>query len=107
MRKYEELCQLMGGYLHEDFAEEFGSPWNAVDSFVDGSPDWAPLVSSQIREILASVTSEEDLAQVVHHVLGSAYSVTADGWTYREWLEAVANRVEEALRADNPESATE
>ena len=42
---------------------------------------------------------EEEVRRVVLDDLGSCYLAEVDGWTYRGWLEAVADRVDEVLRS--------
>jgi hypothetical protein len=98
MTPYVGLDQLMG-HFHEDFMEDYGDPWVAVDDFVRGNREFARLIPGEVRFLLQSGASESELSRTVHDVLGSAYLPTADGWTYRGWLEAVADRVEEILRA--------
>jgi hypothetical protein len=99
MTEFESLRLLLGGYLHEDFNDEFGDSWRAVDGFAVNEPEDPPHIRDEVTRLLASVSSEAELRRIVLDELGSCYLPEADGWTYRGWLEAVADRVDETLRS--------
>lgn len=89
---------LLGGYLHEDWQETYHDAWLAVEGFVHFEDDYAPLVRNEITEVLDQFQSEADLHRRLLR-LGLGYHPPADGWTsYRDWLLAVADRVDEILR---------
>ena len=88
---------LLGGYLHEDFADFHGNAWGAVDAFVQNQPEYAPQLRRQITELISASPSEADLERALV-VLGLNYLPTADGWdSHRTWLLAVADRVDQLL----------
>lgn len=98
MTHYEALEQLLGGYLNEDWADDYADPWQAVDDFPRSQPSYALKLRGEIEDILRHCTSENALdAQLTR--LGLGYRIQAHGWTsHRTWLLAVGDRVEEVLR---------
>ena len=98
MTQYPALEQLLGGYLHEDWGDDYTDVWQAVDAFVDRQPSHAPAVPGEITRLLSECDSETVLEQRLTD-LGLAYYPPGLGWqSYRAWLLAVGNRVEQALR---------
>jgi CdiI immunity protein len=97
MKSWEALECLLGGYFHEDFIDLYGSAWGAVDSYAQGQPDYAPQLRREITELLSTCKSEAELDSALVD-LGTCYLPEADGWvSYRAWLLAVADRVDEIL----------
>lgn len=39
MKQFPALYQFLGGYLHEDWADDYPDLWHAVDDFIDGEPE--------------------------------------------------------------------
>jgi contact-dependent growth inhibition (CDI) system CdiI-like immunity protein len=99
MTDFASLRLLLGGYLHEDFDDEFGDSWGAVEAFAQNEPEDPPHIREDITRLLATVSSEEEVRRLVLDEFGSYYLAEVDGWTYRGWLEAVADRVDQALRS--------
>jgi hypothetical protein len=96
--EYEALEQLLGGYLNEDWADDYADPWQAVDDFPRSQPSYALKLRREVGNIIRQYPSENALfARLLR--LGLGYRIQAAGWTsHREWLLAVADRVEEILR---------
>jgi CdiI immunity protein len=98
MKHLEALGQLLGGYLHEDWADDYPDLWHAIDDFVDGEPEWAPRLRAHVEQVLNQCPTEQEIQQSLRE-LGMVYYPQGDGWnSYRDWLRAVADRVEETLR---------
>lgn len=98
MKHLQALEQLLGGHLHEDWADDYADVWEAVDAFVHGQPSYAQAVPSEIKELLDRCDSEAALEQCLIE-LGLVYYPPGLGWSsYRTWLLAVGDRVEEVLR---------
>lgn len=96
--KYEALEQLLGGYLNEDWADDYADPWQAVDDFVHGQHSDALHLRHAIEEVISQYPSEDDLFPRLLR-LGLGYRIQFHGWTsHRDWLLAVADRVDEVLR---------
>jgi hypothetical protein len=97
MNDLNALCHLVDAYLHEDFADLYGSAGGAVDTYARNEPQHAPQLRSEITELLSTCKSESDLEKVLDD-LGIGYLPTGDGWdSHRTWLLAVADRVDEIL----------
>jgi len=97
MSDLESLDQLLSGYLNEDWYLEYGDPWVAVEAFVREEPDYAPSLRTDVQRAMAAADSDLELERCLDS-LGLGYAATTAGWdTYRNWLVAVADRVEELL----------
>jgi hypothetical protein len=96
--EYEALEQLLGGYLNEDWTDDYADPWQAVDDFVQSEHSDAVNLRLEITDIIRQYPSEDALdAQLTR--LGLGYRIQFNGWTsHRDWLLAVADRVEKVLR---------
>jgi hypothetical protein len=99
MTDFESLRLLLAGYLHEDFHDDYGDAWGAVDAFALNEPEDPPHVREDVTRLLATVSSEQEVRRIVLDDFGSCYLAEVDGWTYREWLQAVADRVDEILQS--------
>jgi hypothetical protein len=85
---YPQLYALIGGYFHQDWADEFeGLPRAALDGFTaPGGPE----VNAAAAEIDALLRSHDDLqlAKILER-FDNNYNYAFDGYTARTWLEAV------------------
>jgi CdiI immunity protein len=97
MSDLEALHHLLGAYLNEDWYLDYGDPWLAVEAFTRDEPEHAPAVNADIRRAVIESTSDGALEQRLDR-FGLGYAATEDGWSsYRAWLLAVADRVEQLL----------
>lgn len=95
--KFEALEQFLGGYLHEDWADDYPDLWHAVDDFTDGEPHCAPRFGTEVRQVLDQCHTEQEIEQLLDE-LHISYYPPGDGWkSYRAWLLAVAAHVEKNL----------
>lgn len=96
--EYEALEQLLGGYLNEDWADDYADPWQAVEDFPPSQGSYALRLRPEIEDIIRQYPSEDALfARLLR--LGLGYRIQFHGWTsHRDWLLAVADRVDEVLR---------
>ncbi len=93
----------LASYLHEDWADDYPTSWDAIDDFATGEPLHASLLRHEVELAIDKFPADTALAQRLFD-LGLRYCPSADGWpTYREWLLAVADRVDELLRGQPPE----
>jgi hypothetical protein len=98
MNQYPALEQLLGGHLHEDWADDYADVWQAIDAFVARQPSYAPAAPGEIAQLLDECGSDGVLEQRLED-LGLVYYPPGLGWkSYRTWLLAVSDRLEEALR---------
>jgi hypothetical protein len=97
MKPLDALKQLLGGYLHEDWADDYPDLWAAIDDFVDGEPECAPRFRADVDVLLNRCDTEQEIQQAMRQ-LGMVYYPPGGGWSsYRAWLLAVADRVEQNL----------
>ncbi|MDQ2837477.1 MAG: contact-dependent growth inhibition system immunity protein [Actinomycetota bacterium] len=87
---------LLRTYFHEEWADDGGSAWSVVSTYAEES-DLAVLLSGEIADALRDAPSEEQLRRLILKDLACGYDPAADGWTYRGWLTAVSERVEQQL----------
>ncbi len=98
MNQLPALEQLFGGYLHEDWADDYADVWQAVDDFVRSQPSYAPAVRGEVEQVLTECKSEATLEECLDG-LGLVYYPPGLGWSsYRTWLIAVADRVDDVRR---------
>ena len=93
------LTELVQGYFHEDWVDDYSGPWDVVDEFIRDDPQLAADLPAEVNSILQDNPSEENLKQLLLYELHCGYYIEADGWTYRGWLLAVADRVKQATAA--------
>ena len=98
MSDLKALSTLVGGYLNEEWPEDYGDPGAAIEAFVRHEPDCAPSLRSDIEELVAEQISDQEVEKQLGK-FGLGYRPSVDGSIrYRTWLLAVADRVEEILR---------
>jgi hypothetical protein len=92
------LETLIGAYFHEDWKDDYGDPWSAIDDFARGENQSADEIRDLVAETLQLYPTEAALDQYLFDI-GLRYRIEADGWTsHRDWLLAVADRVDSILR---------
>lgn len=97
-RDFPALRHLLQGYLNEDWPEEYGQPWKAIEDFIQGEPDFSAALGDEIWHAILSCSEESELESLVIRDLGSGYFPPADGWTFQSWLIDVARRVRAATQ---------
>jgi hypothetical protein len=68
--------------------------WGAVDDFLTHERELANGLPRDVADLLSHVTSEAELRSAVLGPYDSWYLAEFGGWTYRNWLRAVSQRVE-------------
>ena len=94
MTQYPNLWQFFAGYLGPDWPDEYANEWAALDEYLRDDPDAAPMFCREVQALLAEHPSEEAVRQVIFDDFKSAY--LADGWKYRDWLQALSDHVAKA-----------
>jgi hypothetical protein len=89
--------QLLQGYFNLDWIEDYDSPWDVVEAFARDESELAERLPAEIADVLSNMPTEENLRNLLLNEFFCGYLPTADGWTYRAWLQAVADRVEQTL----------
>ena len=94
---YADLARLLGGYLHQDFPEEYGSADGAVRAFAEDGPERVDGAAAEIGGLLDEDRSDADLAALLTR-LGSCHRPESDGHTPRSWLAHVRELLTAAAR---------
>src|SRR4051812_37437691 len=89
MTKYPSLFLFFGGYLNEDWPDEYADEWVALDEYLRDNPHSASGFSPEVQALLVENASEGELRKVLFDDLGCAYSAERAGWKYRDWLQAM------------------
>ena len=96
-RKLTALHQLLSGYLHQDWPEEFDTDVSALRAAVESEPKEMVLEAVEdIDAVLGASLSEDDLRKLVVRTLGCYFEPAAEGITYDQWLRRVRNIFTEA-----------
>ncbi|MFL6162930.1 MAG: contact-dependent growth inhibition system immunity protein [Jatrophihabitantaceae bacterium] len=98
MTDYPLLWQFFGGYLNEDWPDEYANEWAAVDAFARDAPAKVDAFRSEIAALLAEHPMEEDVRKLVFDDLASCYLAEVDGWKYRDWLKALSDHAAKVVR---------
>ncbi|MBS0661197.1 MAG: hypothetical protein JSR82_23510 [Verrucomicrobia bacterium] len=94
-RRFHSLRTLLGGYLHEDWADEFDRWEEALAHYLRQEP--AAEVERcrvELRELVVTRRTDAELGAFCQD-LGCAY-LPDGGW--RKWLKAVLTQLERAAR---------
>lgn len=94
------LTSLARAFFHEDWVDLYGDdPMAVVDEFARQQKATAPHLPGEVEALLSRDPSEEAL-RLTFATLDFSYDPIEDGFTYREWLVAVAARVAKVLTED-------
>jgi hypothetical protein len=90
---YPQLHQFLGGYFHQDWAED-GDAWQpVVDDFSAESPGSVVVdTAAELRALLGAGFADIDLAVMLER-LGGSVVPSAFGMTATSWLGAVLQRL--------------
>ncbi|CCK29135.1 hypothetical protein BN159_4756 [Streptomyces davaonensis JCM 4913] len=94
--RFLALSQLLGAYFCQDFPDWYGSWEEAIDDYLgDMDGEEAGRAAEEITQILAIVTSDQELKQATH-ILGLEL-LPPRGMTLRRWLEGMRHRISSAM----------
>jgi hypothetical protein len=82
------LSQFFAAYFHEDWQCDDPTADEVVRRFMRDAGSEVPKALADLLGLLSSTADEHELEQVIFR-LGAYYLPTADGWTWRGWLEHV------------------
>lgn len=86
-REYPTLYQLFGGFFHEDWREEHGSPDAAVQAFIREAPPQAIAAArDELDALLSRAYDDVALTRLLTIGFGSDYVPANDGSTSTQWL---------------------
>jgi len=103
--QYPELEQIMGGYFHQDWFDEFRdrgeNPSKEIvlqQMLLQKSVSRKQAAVGELERLLASTRDEETLRQVIVHDMGAQVNPRLDGSTMHAWLEHIADLLRESLQ---------
>jgi hypothetical protein len=89
-REFPHLCQLMGGYFHQDWDLVGPDTESVLEGFASvNTRNEVSLAHSELETLLSRCLDESELAKNLD-TLGCYYYPIGDGITYDEWLRQVA-----------------
>ena len=98
MTAYPTVGSFLGGYMHQDWYDEYPDEWAALDDFLaDGPPENARAFRTEIGALLTEHPAEDDVRRIVLDELGSCCLVEVGGWKYRDWLKALSDRAAQSI----------
>lgn len=88
--KIESLAQLLGGYFHQDWSDEFDSDVTALQAIIDSeTKDQIRAVIEEIERLLADARSEIELRDILINEVGCHFHPESQGISYEQWLKKV------------------
>jgi len=88
--KIENLAQLLGGYFHQDWPDEFDSDETALQAIIDSeTTDQIRAGVEEIERLLADTRSEIELRDFLINEVGCYFDPESQGISYEQWLKKV------------------
>lgn len=82
-KKLDPLRQLLGGYFHQDWTEEFDSDASAFQSIIESEPkEQLAAGVDEIGALLAASLPEGDLTAILIGQVGCYFDPSSEGITY-------------------------
>jgi hypothetical protein len=89
-REFPALYQLFGGYFHEDWKVEHGSPDAAVRAFIaEAPPEAITAASAELDRLLSSGFDDAALTRLLDDGFRCDYVPASDGIATSDWLARV------------------
>jgi len=102
--QYPELDQIMGGYFHQDWFDEFRDRGEKPSKEIvlqqmlrQNSVTRKKAAVQQLERLLECTPDEEKLRHVIVNEMGAQVDPRVDGSTMRAWLEHVVDLLRESL----------
>jgi hypothetical protein len=87
----DDLSQILGAYLHQDWADEFDSDDSALRSAVGAEPkEKIAAARRAVDRLLASQLTDTELRDELTDRLGCYFDPGSKGMTYQQWLARVS-----------------
>ena len=93
--RYPELVALFGGYFHQDFDFDYGSPEETIDAYArDVGPERSRGFVREMRALLAA-SPDDELERMLERS-GNCYAFETRAFDARGWLTYVVERLDAA-----------
>jgi hypothetical protein len=96
-QQYPALWQLLGGYLHQDWQDDYESPSAALRDFVSGEPSYVVDLPTEIEKVLNSTPDDAALEETLVD-LGSGFLPSGAGQNPREWLRSLKDETQRLMQ---------
>ncbi|WP_048438935.1 contact-dependent growth inhibition system immunity protein [Caenimonas sp. SL110] len=94
---FPNLEELIGGYFHQDWADDATSSVGVLDRYLSEWPlEDVPKVQAELAVVLQQ--SDEEIPRTLS-ALGNSFDPACEGVSYRQWLDQIRTRLAEFLRA--------
>jgi hypothetical protein len=91
--EFKVLEQLLGGYFHQDWVDEFETEAFVLQTIVQLEPkEKIESGAMEIQRLLAMSLSEVDLKALIVEQIGCYFDPTSEKKTYRHWLGLILER---------------
>lgn len=97
MTKYPNLRQYFGGYLNQDWRDDYADEWAALEDYLRDNPSGANGFCPEAQALLSEHDSEQEVRTIILDELWCAYLAEAHGWRYRDWLRALSDYAAKAI----------
>jgi hypothetical protein len=89
IEEYPTLFQLLGGQLNQDWTDEYASPDEAIQAFIDEWPvESKDAARRELDDFIDRIRGIPNPARALFE-LSCCYDPTVDGWSVVSWLEHV------------------
>jgi hypothetical protein len=105
MTRYFNLFQFFGGYLGQDWPDEYANEWDALDDYLRENPVSASRFCPEAQALLDEHLSEEELHRFISYDLACAFAAEVGGWKYRDWLQALSDHAAKRSGTRRPHDA--
>ena len=97
MTRYPVLDYFFGGYMHQDWREDYPDEWAALDDFIRSEPEGSAAgFCKEASQLLATEPTEAELRELLLEDFGAAAMVENKGWKYRDWIQAMSDHAAKA-----------
>ena len=97
MTTYPQLAHLARAYFHQDYDLDAPAPADVIGNFLGGEePAAISELAVEIRSILDSGMTDSQIGGLWIKTLQASYEPAKDGLTYRAWLTATLNALQQS-----------
>lgn len=98
-KNHLELQQFLAGHFNQDWPDDHASADDVISSFIaDSSKKTLTKVNTELREVLLSDRTEQELQEYLFFELGCNYYYPNEWESGKGWLKHVSSRLMETRR---------
>jgi CdiI immunity protein len=88
MSDYPTLSYFVGGWLNQDWVEDYDTVWDVVNGFLADEPGKADELRADVHRLVLEGRSDDELKDLLVYEMQCGYYPPGDGLTYSTWLAA-------------------